>query len=125
MAIFAQAFRCGLPTNLLHLILRFLGEIQVLQRMAWVCKAWAAVSNSDYLWKPLLLGRRRSEQIKPQTYGMLPAINVKSNYRSWYLDWLEARAAENDLRKQVACHELHQPLSPVLSWIHPYQVPLA
>jgi|Transcript_2082 WD40 repeat protein len=95
-----QAFRCGLPTNLLHLILRFLGEIQVLQRMAWVCKAWAAVSNSDYLWKPLLLGRRRSEQIKPQTYGMLPAINVKSNYRSWYLDWLEARAAENDLRKQ-------------------------
>eukprot|EP01006_Ploeotia_vitrea_P050742 TRINITY_DN67491_c9_g3_i1.p1 TRINITY_DN67491_c9_g3~~TRINITY_DN67491_c9_g3_i1.p1 ORF type:complete len:569 (-),score=49.77 TRINITY_DN67491_c9_g3_i1:173-1639(-) len=89
-----------LPKNVIKLILQYVADISTLHTLTWVCRRWKELASHDQFWEPLLRRRRRAEQMRTQSYGMIPAINVKRQFKEWYLNWLRDTWSEKGQKRQ-------------------------
>ena len=91
-----------LSMNLWYCIIQWVPDLHTLAACGWVSKTFRRVSSHDPFWFTMLR-RERRKQVQPldgQSRG-LPAMDVTSGFRDWFMvwkrsAWLKARQMEDD-----------------------------
>eukprot|EP00667_Euglena_gracilis_P002511 EG_transcript_2510 len=91
----------GCTSHFWHGVLQWVPDLETLLLCGWLCQELRAISASDAFWLPLLRRERRRQQMRaPQAWDM-PAVNVKTELRPWFLAWKKSVWMDKGLKEQA------------------------